>query len=413
MQPRIMKPLTVPHDDLYQAFTHSQLITGVETFTIDPGIDRSITAECFLALSTTYFGMKHHEKTVITQGLSRYSAALQTVHKALADENASRSFDVLEAVMIIAVVEFLVSEREHGWISHARGFERLLESWGPERISYLPSLLVFEKCRASMIFAALVLRQTTILAEHDWKFLPWAQFPGRVNSIKLLTDILADCPELFALHDQVLQMQTNQNSHDIQLRLLLKKAEKICGNLHQWNAAWAKDNGQVFSEVLPPITTPCSLNPFGKETLPWTSVFQFESLYHANALTLYHATLILVLRFVASVRCTLGEVDDEEFSKQQTRSAGLFICRSVDYHLNQTWTELGAFNLLFPLRMAYEAVGREHGAIGLWLQKVLEDVSTGKRGIWKSAKAIMDITGSFAKPNSTQNTGFELRHVRY
>ena len=83
----------------------SQLLTGVEAILVDPGFDRTIAAECFLALSTTYFGIKHHEKAVTTRGLSRYGAALQTLHEALADENASRSFDVLEAVMIMAVIE--------------------------------------------------------------------------------------------------------------------------------------------------------------------------------------------------------------------------------------------------------------------------------------------------------------------
>ena len=101
----IPKPLTVPHDDMYQAFTRSHLLTGVEAISVDPGIDRVITGKCFLALSTTYFGIKHHEKAVVTQGLSRYSTALQTVHEALIDEAASRSFDLLEAVMIMQVIE--------------------------------------------------------------------------------------------------------------------------------------------------------------------------------------------------------------------------------------------------------------------------------------------------------------------
>lgn len=101
----ILKPLTVPHDDMYQAFTQAHLLSGVEAISVDPGIDRVITGKCFLALSTAYFGIKHHEKTVFTRGLSRYSIALQTVHDALRDEGASRSFDLLEAVMIMQVIE--------------------------------------------------------------------------------------------------------------------------------------------------------------------------------------------------------------------------------------------------------------------------------------------------------------------
>ena len=98
------------------------------------------------------------------------------------------------------------------------------------------------------------------------------------------------------------------------------------------------------------------------------------------------------MRFAASVQVALGELEDKSIPEQQIYGAGLFVCCSVNYHLNQIWTEMGAFNLLFPLRMAYEAIGREHDAVGAWLQKVLEDVLAGRRGLWKSAKAVLEIT---------------------
>lgn len=87
----------------------------------------------------------------------------------------------------------------------------------------------------------------------------------------------------------------------------------------------------------------------------------------------------------------MGVVGEESPHEQIIRSAGFFVCRSVDFHLNQTWTELGAFNLLFPIRMAYEAVGRGQGAVGEWLEKVLQDISAGKRWLWRSAKAVLEI----------------------
>lgn len=242
-----------------------------------------------------------------------------------------------------------------------------------------------------MIFAALILRKTTIVAKPEWKFLPWSQFPGRISSLKLLTDIVADCPELFILRDEIMQRYTDRSSQQIQLQSLLEKAQKVLGNLHQWHDAWTMVNEQAYTEVLPLLTAPCNIDSSGKETPVWTSVFQFESLYHANASTLYYATLILVLRFVAEIKVTIGEVEDNPLFEQQIHSAGFFICRSVDFHLNQIWNQMGAFNLLFPLRMAYEAVGKDQAAVGAWVQKVLEDVSAGKNGSWKSAKAVMQI----------------------
>ena len=258
-------------------------------------------------------------------------------------------------------------------------------------MSSLPSLLVFERCRTSMIFAAIVQHETTIVASTEWKFMPWAQHPDRITSLKLLTDILADCPELFVVRDQILRTQKSRGSRYMQLQPLLEKAQAVYGSLRRWEYLWEKNEHREYKEVLPPSTTPVIFDDSGNPTLAWASIFQFDSLYHANVLTSYHATLILILRFIASIRVALGVVCEEFAQEQLIRSAGVFICRSVDFHLNQTWTELGAFNLLFPVRMAYEAVGRGQGAIGEWLKKVLEDISAGRRGLWKSAKAVLDI----------------------
>lgn len=258
-------------------------------------------------------------------------------------------------------------------------------------MSSLPSLLVFERCRTSMIFAAIVLRKKTIVASPEWKSMPWAQHPDRVTSLKLLTDIVADCPELFVSRDQIAQTQKSQGSRDMQLQSLLDKAQEVHGSLRQWKHSWDTKGHRAYEEVLPPSTTPVVLDDSGNPTLAWTSIFQFDSLYHANVLTLYHATLVLILRFIASIRAALGVAGEEIAHEQRIRSAGFFICRSVDFHLNQTWSELGAFNLLFPVRMAYEAVGKSQGAIGKWLEKVLEDISAGKRGLWRSAKAVLEI----------------------
>jgi hypothetical protein len=258
-------------------------------------------------------------------------------------------------------------------------------------MSSLPTLLVFERCRTSMIFAAIVLRKSTIVASPRWKSIPWAEHPDRITSLKLLTDIVADCPELFVVRDQIMRTQKSQGTRDIQLQSLLDKAQEVYSSLRQWKHSWETKDHRAYKEVLPPSTTPVIFDDSANPILAWTSVFQFGSLYHANALTLYHATLVLILRFTASIRVALGVVGADSAEEQLIRSAGFFICRSVDFHLNQTWTELGAFNLLFPVRMAYEVVGRGQGAVGEWLEKVLEDISAGKRGLWRSAKAVLEI----------------------
>jgi hypothetical protein len=255
-------------------------------------------------------------------------------------------------------------------------------------MSSLPSLMIFERCRPTMIFAALVLRRPTIVAEIEFKSIPWSRFPDRLDSRKLLHDILADCPELFVVRDRIIQTQQSQAKKSAQLRQALNKVQEVYDNLQRWNSLWGPHE---CTEIPPSTNTPVIVNSAGSTTLAWSSVFQFESFYQANILTLHYAILILVLRFRASIRVLLGESEQDLSQQQEIYNAGLFICRSVDFHLNQTWTELGTFNLLFPMRMAYEAVGRNRTAVGIWLETMLDDISAGRKGLWRSAKAMLEI----------------------
>jgi hypothetical protein len=97
--------------------------------------------------------------------------------------------------------QFLVSDDENGWVRHARGLERLFEMRGPETMASLPCLMILEKTRPSLIFAGLVLHKRTIMSKVEWKRDPWCMHPERVDSLKLLFDILADCPLLSVLRD--------------------------------------------------------------------------------------------------------------------------------------------------------------------------------------------------------------------
>jgi hypothetical protein len=56
-------------------------------------------------LSYTYFGVKHHDKDITQSGLQKYGRSLAALNSALAENHASRSFDVLEAIMIMALIE--------------------------------------------------------------------------------------------------------------------------------------------------------------------------------------------------------------------------------------------------------------------------------------------------------------------
>lgn len=94
--------LTLHQDEIFIAFTNSQLLPAQDDLGIGPG---PITAESFLALAATYFGIKRQDKGILQYGFKRYTNSLAVVHSALMDPYSVRSFDLLESVMIMALIE--------------------------------------------------------------------------------------------------------------------------------------------------------------------------------------------------------------------------------------------------------------------------------------------------------------------
>ena len=89
-------------DDIFISFTRSTFMPEADFLWLAPG---TIAAESFMALATTYFGIKRQERAIAQYGFKRYSEALKNVHAALEEFNSSQSVDLLEAVMIMALIE--------------------------------------------------------------------------------------------------------------------------------------------------------------------------------------------------------------------------------------------------------------------------------------------------------------------
>jgi hypothetical protein len=251
----------------------------------------------------------------------------------------------------------------------------------------LPCLMVLEQTRSSIIFAAIVLHKPTILARSEWKTVPWTLHPERVDHGKLLFDILSDCPELFVLRDR-LSTILDHCKRSVAIHDLDAKVRYLLHDLEQWYQLWTSDLSHICIEVPSPPTTPAYMDSNGQETPIWSTILQYSSLHHSNLVTMYNGGLVLLIRFILSteIHCL-----DSEYLQSRMYEAGVIICRSVEYHYRQSSGEMGGFFLLFPLRMAYDAVGRSNPAIETWLKVVLDDIATGRRGLWKSAKTLMEI----------------------
>jgi hypothetical protein len=98
-------------DDVFLEYTRSKLFQGPNRVSVvfPAHVDRSLVTQSFLALSTTFFGLEHKEKNLVSQGFQRYGFALENIHRALADPSRRASFDLLESIVVMSVFEVCVA----------------------------------------------------------------------------------------------------------------------------------------------------------------------------------------------------------------------------------------------------------------------------------------------------------------
>ncbi|KAF2812158.1 uncharacterized protein BDZ99DRAFT_382807 [Mytilinidion resinicola] len=369
-------------DDICVTYTLTHLLNGAsyDGKTRAPShhwSDEPLANTCFLSLATTYFGSQHREERLVKKGLQLYGVALRELHTALADAHQCQTRNVLDSVVTLNFLEFLISDNPDGWLGHSSGLERLFELRGPESFQTTPERLILEQSRPGIIFASLALRKSTILSSPEWKMVPWAVHQEKKSSMQFLVDILADCPYLYMVKEEI------TSSGGILLELsaaqhIVNKVSEILKKLESWKIQWDSEHGNACFEVAAPQTGPVYHNPDGETMSVWSTILHYESLSAANETTLYNAILILLLKLAQDL---LLFTDDPNFGGDLIASrmyaAGIEICRSVEYHLLHYQVGVGSFYVLFPLRMAWQAVGRSNSCIGLWLEHLLQRIAFG------------------------------------
>ena len=99
--------VSISSDDVFAEYTRSQILQHMESnaFVLPSTEDRSLVQKAFLALSTTFFGMEHKEKQLITRGFRHYGVALKHIRQALDDPCRVTSFDLIESILTMSLFE--------------------------------------------------------------------------------------------------------------------------------------------------------------------------------------------------------------------------------------------------------------------------------------------------------------------
>ena len=267
-----------------------------------------------------------------------------------------------------------------GWVSHALGLETLLQSYGPGAFNTPSTVGFFENVREMITNAAMLASRTTILSEPDWKTIPWADRPEDKSELQHLFDIYVDVPEVAmqCTHplESPLQLRPGQT---MDLDTMYRKCIDLLRALDQWRRMWYNKNYEEFFEAQPTYTPKAWIGR--TEELNWKTVWHFSTLYEAQAYSVYHSILILLLRMISNLEQSgLLSVDHPTVNRTLAiYTAGIEICRCVDYHLIEEQSGAGSLLILMPIRCAWKTIG-ENSLESQWLEAAVADISAGDRG---------------------------------
>jgi hypothetical protein len=269
---------------------------------------------------------------------------------------------------------------------------------GPEKFTSLPALNLLQGSKPSMIMAALVLHRPSIFSLPEWKCVLW-RYPEHRSDTEDILDILADCTELYVTKDQF-DLDGLFDNKNVVHEGLLRKTNELIDQLEQWELNWHILHPESYCEALPSMVPPNVSDSDDAFSPAWSTILEFESLLHANTYALSNAAMILLLSFRQGVFGSRHPDTVDRFDLESRKfAAAINICRSVEYHLGPDRGGAGSLFLLFPLRMAHDAVAQQNPSIGRWLENVLQKIQQGYAGRWASAEYLLKLGRQIKGPS--------------
>lgn len=289
---------------------------------------------------------------------------------------------------------------------------------------------IFENTRFLIILASLAVAKRTFLAQTMWKTVPWAmrmddgdhdpvymeqcRHSGK-SPMHCLLDVIAELPGL--------REDFNGSEGASDSSILAARVSAVYGALRNWRREW-DHTPEGFITTTATATVTATWAPSGESAFasllhdlppsPWQPPLRFTSLMAANVACNYDAALILTVELMRhlSVRrpqrggrsagyrtappppnFPLPNPHNHSWSdlsfiqtqlaegEEEAHAAAIEICRSVAFQISGGTTSRsrpssssamsGQFLVLWPLRMAWKALGASDTVEGRWVERVL------------------------------------------
>lgn len=249
----------------------------------------------------------------------------------------------------------------------------LLQVRGSKACSNREFFNIFRGNRLYITLSSLATSQSTFLAQEEWKERPWKLASVAKNSGDTLLDLLVDLPELIERQQTSTRVST-----------ITSAALEVLDKLEQWWNDWKCLPSSRMYEVE-------VQDPEGLKT--WKTEISCVSLYAGNTYAMYNATVILA---IDTAVLSAGPEDFRPGSGEASqlliriRHAAMEVCRIIDFHLTHPCGRMSELILVWPIRMAWMALGKDSTPEGKWLELRNEEIIQ-RRGYWEVASQTFQV----------------------
>lgn len=275
------------------------------------------------------------------------------------------------------------------WLIHCLGFGNIIRLRGPRAYYTARSRLLLEYNRSFIVFAALATGQNTFLASPEWKALPWMDKKDEFDGMHEFVNIYVDLPGI--KHDaQVLQ---KHHADDQELLVFFSRSLDMISRLKAWRAQWdLSPEGQI--KIIEKNVEDGSS--------PFPVSFEFTSFWTAENFLLHNAAILQTIELVQSTH-EAAKIDSPhsppylqpsalEILASLAHTAAIEVCQSLDYELNSDFGAIGQLLVLFPIRMAWKALGHGASPECRWLECLLDRLVSS--GGWQCATHAITFDGA-------------------
>ncbi|KAF4953587.1 hypothetical protein FGADI_5923 [Fusarium gaditjirri] len=344
------------------------------------GVSGLCAAEAFFSSMHGLPELKIHASALYGKAVRKLKADLGT------GSEASRSFShaTIWSALFLGVYEMISSDPMSNWLQHCHGVAALTEMAGPYGFQMDTAKSILQINRSFISIGAMANRKRTFLEQDEWKHIPWALQPMSKTIGNFLQDILCDIPGMMEDVDNLFDAQSCPVSANFMTEKLQATFERLDSLRISWNfmhphSCWRQkmvcESSELYQDTL-------------EQSICFSDLERAIDFVYFNTTHLILHSILGQLISLPNSCCVIdaGMSSENHFQEasylvfwnhdNRHRNAQA-ICQCVDYMLQNEGGASGAFNLLFPLKVAYNHLSG-FPIMKQWVAGVMEKISTTK-----------------------------------